>query len=137
MNSFFGKLKVVFDKIPIKARFLKDLGFNISYSGFRYFMQGRKPTPSKKLMESMCDMMDYDLVVIPVKRDIDQQKIKDSLEDKFFSDLNNYLKKYENDPSRTYSKEFGKESSVAKALEAFSTEAAFDPNEKIDVSDLF
>jgi hypothetical protein len=137
MSSFFGKLKVVFDKIPIKARFLKDLGFNISYSGFRYFMQGRKPTPSKKLMESMCDKMGYELVVIPIKKDTEQQQIKESLEDKFFVDLDDYLKKYEDDPARTYSKEFGKESSVAKALEAFSTEAAFDPNEKIDVSDLF
>jgi len=137
MNTFFSKLKVVFDKIPIKARFLKDLGFNISYSGFRYFMQGRKPTPSKKLMENLCDEMGYDLIVIPVKKDEKHQKLKDTLEDAFFVDLDKYLKKYEGDPSRTYSKEFGKESSVAKALEAFTNEPTFDPNEKIDVSDLF
>jgi len=137
MNSFFGKLKVVFEQIPIKARFLKDLGFNISYSGFRYFMQGRKDTPSKKLMEGICDKIGYELVIIPIKKDTEQQQIKESLENKFFTDLNDYLKKYEDDPTRTYSKDFGKESSVAKAIEAFSTEAAFDPNEKIDVSDLF
>ena len=137
MSSFFSKLKVVFDKIPIKARFLKDLGFNISYSGFRYFMQGRKPTPSKKLMESICANMGYELTVIPIKNTPEHQKLKNVLEDQFFVDLNEYLKKYEGDPTRTYSKEFGKESSVANALAAFSTEAAFDPNEKIDVSDLF
>jgi len=137
MNSFFTKLKIVFDKIPIKARFLKDLGFNISYSGFRYFMQGRKPTPSKKLMENICDKMGYQLMVIPVKNDSKYQKLKDTLEDQFFLDLDTYLKKYEDDPARIYSKDFGKESSVAKALKAFSDETKFDPNEKIDVSDLF
>jgi hypothetical protein len=137
MSTFFTKLKVVFEKIPIKARFLKDLGFNISYSGFRYFMQGRKQTPSKKLMEGMCDSMGYELVVIPIKLDEENQKIKDSLENKFFLDLDDYLKKYEDDPARVYSKDFGKESSVAKALEAFSSDTSFDPNEKIDVSDFF
>ena len=137
MSTFFTKLKIVFEKIPIKARFLKDLGFNISYSGFRYFMQGRKPTPSKKLMENICDNIGYELVVIPVKIDEESQKLKDKLEEEFFVDLDEYLKKYENDPSRVYSKDFGGESSVAKALEAFSDEVDFDPNKKIDISDIF
>lgn len=137
MATFFPKLKVIFDQIPIKARFLKDLGFNISYSGFRYFMQGRKPTPSKKLLENMCANMEYEYITIPVKLDEDQQAIKQALEDKFFGDLDLYLKKYENDPSRIYSKEFGKESSVANAIAAFSTEDVFDPNEKVDYSDIF
>jgi len=137
MSTFFTKLKIVFEKIPIKARFLKDLGFNISYSGFRYFMQGRKPTPSKKLMENICDNIGYELVVIPVKIDEESQKLKDKLEEEFFVDLDEYLKKYENDPSRVYSKDFGGESSVAKALEAFSDEVDFDPNQKIDISDIF
>jgi hypothetical protein len=100
-------------------------------------MQGRKQTPSKKLMEGMCDSMGYELVVIPIKLDEENQKIKDSLENKFFLDLDDYLKKYEDDPARVYSKDFGKESSVAKALEAFSSDTSFDPNEKIDVSDFF
>jgi len=136
MTTFFTKLKVVFEKIPIKAKFLKDLGFNISYSGFRYFMQGRKQTPSKKLMESICNNIGYELIVIPVKLDEENQKLKDKMENTFFMDLDEYLKKYENDPVRVYSKDFGGESSVAKALEAFKEED-FDPNEKIDVSDLF
>ena len=137
MNSFFTKLKIVFEKIPIKARFLKDLGFNISYSGFRYFMQGRKPVPSKKLMENLCDNIGYELIVIPIKKaDEEASEMKKSLEDTFFADLDAYLKKYENDPARVYSKDFGGESSVAKAIEAFENEE-FDPNEKIDVSDLF
>jgi len=138
MNSFFTKLKIVFDKIPIKARFLKDLGFNISYSGFRYFMQGRKQVPSKKLMENLCDNIGYELIVIPIKKnDIKAEEIKSSLESTFFSDLDSYLKKYEKDPARVYAKDFGKESSVANAIKAFSMEDTFDPNEKIDVSDLF
>jgi hypothetical protein len=137
MTTFFTKLKIVFEKIPIKARFLKDLGFNISYSGFRYFMQGRKDTPSKKLMENLCNEMGYELITLPVKIEPEQQKLKDNLENSFFLDLDNYLKKYEDDPSRIYSKEFGKESSVAKALEAFASEEEYDPNKKIDVSDIF
>jgi hypothetical protein len=137
MTRFFSTLKVVFEDIPIKARFLKDLGFNISYSGFRYFMQGRREITSKKLLDNLCENMGYEYITIPIKINPDQQDIKHKLEDKFFVDLDTYLKKYENDPTRIYSKEFGKESSVAKAIEAFSTEDVFDPNEKVDYSDIF
>ncbi len=137
MTRFFAKLKVVFEDIPIKARFLKDLGFNISYSGFRYFMQGRRDTTSKKLLDNLSINMGYEYVTIPVKLNDEQQALKHNLEDSFFTDLDIYLKKYENDPSRIYSKEFGKESSVAKAIEAFSTEEVFDPNERVDYSDIF
>lgn len=137
MTRFFTKLKVIFDEIPIKARFLKDMGFNISYSGFRYFMQGRRDTTSKKLMDNLCDNMGYEYVMIPVKLNDEQQVFKHQLEDTFFNDLNGYLKKYENDPTRIYSKEFGKESSVAKAIEAFNTDDVFNPDEKSDFSDVF
>jgi len=137
MNSFFTRLKIVFDKIPIKARFLKDMELNISYSGFRYFMQGRKPTPSKKLMDGMTANMGYEYVTIPVKLDDEQQSIKKVLEDKFFADLDTYLEKYGDDPSRIYTKDFGNQSSTAVALASFSTEDAFDPEERVDLSDLF
>jgi hypothetical protein len=100
-------------------------------------MQGRKTTPSKALMENLCKDMGYDLIVIPVKNDEENQKIKDDLENKFFADLDSYLEKYADDPARIYSTDFGKESSVAKAIEAFTIEDSFDPNEKIDVSDFF
>jgi hypothetical protein len=135
--SFFSKLKEVFEKIPIKTRFLNDLGFNNSYSGFRYFMQDRKSKPSQKLMEKLCDRMNYDYVTIPVKRDPESQAKLQELEDQYFKDLEDYLKEYENDETRVYVKNYGKESTVASAIEAFSKEETFNEQEKIDVSDLF
>jgi len=137
MESFFEKLKEVFEKIPIKARFLKDLGFNISYSGFRYFMQGRKNIPSKKLLDNLCSNMEYEYIMIPIKKDPSGLDAKIKLQEVFFKDLDKYLEKYASDPARVYSKEFGKESSVATAIAAFAADEAFDPNERIDMSDLF
>jgi len=135
--SFFGKLKEVFEKIPIKTKFLKDLGFNNSYSGFRYFMQDRKETPSRKLMEKLCGDMGYEYVVIPVKLDAENQQLKEKIEETFFKDLDEHLKQYSGDTPRTYVKNFGDESSIASALAAFSEEEIFETDTKIDVSDLF
>jgi hypothetical protein len=136
MNSFFRKLKIVFEKIPIKANFLKDLGFNISYSGFRYFMQGRKDLPSKDLLNRLCSEMNYEYITIPIKLDEKNQHKKQELEDQFFLDINTYLSKYKDDQMRIYAKEFGTESSVAKAISAFSEEE-IKPDDKIDLSDIF
>jgi hypothetical protein len=137
LNGFQEKLKEIFDKIPIKTKFLKDLGFNNSYSGFRYFMQDRKESPSKKLMDDLCQRMGYEYVMIPVKMNEDTIKKKEELENQFFTDLEEYLKQYEGDPTRVYVKHFGNESTVASAIEAFSLDEAIDEDKKIDVSDLF
>ena len=138
LTSFFTRLKIVFDKIPIKAKFLKDLDFNVSYSGFRYFMQGRKNIPSDALMTSLCDNMEYELVTIPIKKNNEQQAIKEQLENQFFGDLDVYLKKYGDDPVRSYVKDVSGESSVSNAIDAFSIEDVFaDHDEKIDINDLF
>ena len=137
MQSFFTRLKTVFDKIPIKARFLKDMNLNTSYSGFRYFMQDRNAEPSTQLMEKLCENMEYDLITIPVKRSADQQLIKQNLENTFFQDLDTHLEKYGDDPARTYVKHEGSSSVTAAATQAFSTDDTFDTVEKIDVSDLF
>lgn len=137
MSPFFSKLKIIFEKIPIKARFLKDLGFNISYSGFRYFMQDRKTTPSKKLIDKLCSNMEYEYITIPIKLNPENQLKKTELEDYFFADLESYLKRYEDDQTRIYAKEFGKESSVAKALAAFASEDEFKPDNKVDLSSIF
>jgi len=134
--SFFTKLKEVFEKIPIKTKFLKDLGFNNSYSGFRYFMQGRKGTPSKKLMDKLCNNMGYDYAIIPVKRTPEAKELQSKLEEEFFKDLDKYLELYEDDEPRVYTKHYGKESTVASAIEAFSTEK-HDEKNTIDISDLF
>jgi len=135
MDSFFIKLKDIFEKIPIKARFLKDLRLNISYSGFRYFMQGRKPRPSKELLHRLCENMDYEYITIPIKKNAKGEYYKSQLIEDFFEDLDTYLKKYADDPTRTYSKEFGKESSTATAIAAFSLDEKL--TEKIDLSDIF
>jgi len=137
MTTFFKKLKIVFEKIPIKANFLKDLGFNISYSGFRYFMQGRKDIPSKDLLHKLCDQMEYEYITIPVKLDQSNQDLKEKITTQFFLDLDRYLKKYEGDQTRIYAKEFGNESSVAKAISAFADEEKFKPEDKVDLSDIF
>ena len=136
MTPFFSKLKMVFEKIPVKANFLKDLGFNISYSGFRYFMQGRKDIPSKELLRKLCDEMEYEYITIPVKLDTDNQALKDKISDQFFLDLEKYLKKYDGDQTRIYAKEFGGESATAKAISAFAQEK-FIPDDKVDLSDIF
>jgi len=137
LNRFFTKLKIIFGKIPIKARFLKDLEFNVSYSGFRYFMQDRKSIPSNTLMNNLCNNMDYEYVTIPIKKSADQQAIKESLENHFFGDLDSYLKKYEDDPTRVYTKDLVDSSIVGGAVEAFSVEDVFDIDDKITTSDLF
>ncbi len=137
LSRFFTKLKIIFGKIPIKARFLKDLEFNVSYSGFRYFMQDRKPSPSTALMNNLCDTMGYEFVTIPIKKSIDQQVIKENLENHFFGDLDNYLKKYDEDPSRIYTKDLSDQSTVGSAVDAFSVEDVFDVGDEITVADLF
>ena len=134
--SFFTRLKETFENIPIKTKFLKDLGFNNSYSGFRYFMQNRKGTPSMKLMNKLCNNMDYDFITIPVKRDPTSKALQAQLEDEFFKDLDKYLEQYQKDEPRIYTKHYGTESTVASAIEAFSEDEETKTT-KIDVSDLF
>jgi len=133
--NFFDNLKKIFYKIPVKSRFLKDLGFSSYYSGFRYFMQERANRPSKILMEVLCDNMGYEYIIMPIRKTEDEQEKKEELFQFFFDDLEEYLKKYERDVSRIYTKDFGDESSIASAVEAFTKDELKD--EKIDVSDLF
>jgi len=139
MENFFKNLKDIFESIPTKTRFLKDLGLNNSYTGFRYFMQDRKPEPSSKFMQSLCKEVGYEYILLPVNNSEEHQKIKQTLREDFEKDLKEYLKKYEGDTARLYAKNFGQESSISNAVEAFKEEEdlLLDPNKKIDVSDLF
>jgi hypothetical protein len=138
MTDFFKKLKETLEEIPTKTRFLKDLGLNNSYTGFRYFMQDRKEEPSTKFMELLCEKVGYEYVLMPVKNIEEHQKIKEKLHSEFQSDLDEYLKKYEGDQARLYTKNFGQESSISKAVAAFeSEEELLDPDKQIDVSELF
>ena len=135
--TFFERLKKTFKEIPIKTRFLKDLGFNNSYSGFRYFMQDRKETPSPKFMKKLCENLEYEYIMIPVKKTEESEKHLQVLENLFFDDLDTYLKTYEGDVARVYVKDFGNESIIADAAEAFSTTSVFDEEFDIDASTLF
>jgi len=139
MTDFFKNLKEIFEKIPTKTRFLKDLGLNNSYTGFRYFMQDRKPEPSSKFMKSLCAEVGYEYLLIPVKDTEEHQKLKKKLQEDFEEDLKEYLTKYDGDTARLYAKNFGQESSISNAIEAFQEEdeLLLDPSKKIDVSDLF
>ncbi len=138
MTNFFRGLKDLFDRIPSKTKFLTDIGFNNSYIGFRYFLQGRNDKPSTKFMEQLCEEVGYDYIRVPVKPGTDQEEIRDKLYEEFTSDLEEYLKKYEGDPARTYTKNKAGESSVSAAVAAFEVEQdLLDPNKQLDVSDLF
>ncbi len=135
--SFLKKLKESFEKIPTKTRFLKDLGLGNCYTGFTYFVQGRKDKPSPKLMKLITEELGYDFIQVPIKREGEHQQLKEKLENDFIDDLNEYLKKYEKDEGRFYLKNYGHESSAASAIEAFNAEDILNPSKKIDVTDLF
>jgi hypothetical protein len=139
MTNFFKNLKEIFEEIPAKTRFLKDLGLNNSYTGFRYFMQNRKEEPSTKFMNLLCQELGYKYTLLPIKDTEEHNEIKNKLHAEFETDLKEHLKKYEKDPSRLYAKNYGQESSVSSAIEAFreEEEILLDPSKKIDVSDLF
>ncbi len=137
MATFLEKLKESFEKIPTKTRFLKDLGLGNCYTGFTYFVQGRKDTPAPKLMKLLTEEIDYDYVLVPVKRNEAHSKLKEQLETDFINDVDAYLKKYENDEGRFYLKNYGGESVTASAIKAFDEDDILDPSKKIDVSDLF
>jgi len=132
--EFFKKLKILFEKIPIKNRFLSELGVNTSYSGFRYFMQGRKPEPSTTFLKKVCSNIDYEYIQIPIKLTDDGQKYKEELINQFLIDLEKHLDKYSGDKSRIYVKDFGKTSVVSSAVEAFSQDINDD---LMDIDDLF
>ena len=138
MNNFFSNIKELLDEIPAKTKFLKDLDLNNSYTGFRYFMQGKKQEPSVKFMKKLCDETGYEYILLPVKPTEEHQIMKEKLQTEFRADLKDYLKKYEGDSARTYTKNFGTESSISNAVVAFENEEdLLDPDKQLDVSELF
>ncbi len=127
----------MFDQIPSKTKFLKDLDFNNSYIGFRYFLQERNPEPSIKFMEKMCSELGYDYMRIPIKSETDGHII-DKLQSDFTEDLKKYLKRYENEPQRTPTKSGNSKDNVSEAVAAFRLEQELlDSSKRLDVSDLF
>ncbi len=136
MTNFFKDLKSLFEDIPTKTNFLKDLNFSNSYIGFRYFLQGHQDEPSPKFMKKMSDELGYDYVQIPIKRGEESQLILNKIETDFKEDLKLYLKKYEGDTTNPNSKK--RKASVSEVISTFQIEKdILDPSKQLDVSDLF
>ncbi len=138
MTKFFDGVKELFDKIPTKTKFLKDLGFNHSYIGFRYFVQGHTQEPSPNFMSKLSEELGYEYIRVPIKADGSHQEVIEGLQSEYHNDLEVYLEKYEKDNSRVYTKDRNGEGSVSKVIAAFEMEKdLLDPDKQLDVSDLF
>ncbi len=137
MEQFFERVKSLFEKIPSKPKFLKDLGFSNSYIGFRYFLQGHRSKPSSQFMEKLSSEIGYEYVQIPIKKNEDGDNIIKELTTSFEADLKNHLKKYKGDtpPRSTKSKE--KLDTVDEVIASFETKDVANPKATIDVSELF
>ncbi len=138
MENFFEKIKELFDKVPAKSKFLADIGFNHSYTGFRYFLQGHTERPSPKFMEKLSEEMGYSYIQIPIKSDPEHQEIISNLNDTFVEDLKIYLEKYEGDSKRTITRVRNGAGSVSTSIATFEVDQdLLDPDKQLDVSDLF
>ena len=137
-ESFFAKLKQAFDKIPVKTRFIKDMNLVNNHTGLRYFFQNKRSKPSDTAMNTICENFGYEYVTIPVKKDsVEFKKYIEEMQEDFFDTFNEYIQKYSNDKSRTYTKKYGETSTVANAVEAFNDAENLDKDFKIDIDELF
>jgi hypothetical protein len=137
MATFLDNLREVFNQIPVKTRFLKDLGLGNCYTGFTYFVQGRKDYPAPKLMKLLTEKTGYEYILIPVKKTEEHHKLKDKLEEDFLEDVKKYLEEYKKDKGRFYLKNYGNESVTASAIEAFGDTITNDDGTELDINDLF
>ncbi len=137
MVKFFENIKKIFDKIPVKSKFLKDLHLMKNQTGFRYFMQGHHSEPNRKFMEILCEELDYDYVLVPINHSDKHREIRDKLLLDFETDLDTYVEKYKQDEPRTGSQVTKETSALAEANIAFDADVDFDPNKQIDISGLF
>ena len=97
---FNSKLKEILNKIPNKTNFLRDLGLPGTYLGIRYFLTGKQEKIGDKGLNAILQKMDYELIMVPVKKDSPDKEILLQFQDKFFTDLEDYLTKFENDTRR-------------------------------------
>jgi hypothetical protein len=133
--NFYETLREKLNKVPVKMSLIKDLEIQNNHTGLRYFLQEKKDKPSMTVMEKLCEKIDYQMMVIPVKNGSNSEEIK-KLHTSFFEDLDKYLEKYAGEKERVYTKKFGERSAIADATRAFDDSEV--PDEvKIDVSDLF
>ncbi len=138
MENFFKNIKAVFDKIPVKSKFLKDLNLLKNQTGFRYFMQGHHEEPNKKFMAILCQELGYDYTIVPIKRDEEHRTLRDKLCQDFSDDLNVFVQRYSKDEPRSGGNQDQNRSILDEATIAFETEKELlDPSKQLDVSDLF
>jgi len=98
---FHTKLKEKLGQIPNKTNFMKDIGLKPSYLGIRYFLAGKQEKIGSKGLEKILEKMGYELKLVPVKKDSEAKAKAEELQNIFFEDLDEYLKKFENDEART------------------------------------
>jgi len=101
-DHFLHSLKKIFEKIPVGAKFLKDIGLPSNYSGYRFFMLGRKSRPSLGLLNKMADKLDYKYVTLPIPNTIEGDKLIQESKEMFLEDLEKYIDKFKDDKPRIY-----------------------------------
>ena len=135
-RNFFAALKQAFEKIPVGAKFLKDIGLPSNYSGYRFFMLGRKDRPSIGLIDNLSAKLGYKYVTIPIQNTIEGDKLIKEANEAFFEDLDNYIEKFKDDKPRIY---MSKVTGHSVLGEMFEDESQDDSEKITDVSveDLF
>jgi len=87
-------------KVPNITNFLKDMELPTSYLGIRYFLSGKQDKIGEKGLDKIIDKLGYEMILVPVKTEEDKaEAIK--LQDKFITDLDQYLDKFKGDQKTT------------------------------------
>lgn len=120
---FHTKLKEILSKIPNKTTFLKDLGLPGSYLGVRYFLTGKQPKMGEKGLDNLLACMEHKMVLVPVKIGSEQEAEALDLQKKFLDNLQEYLKKYENDTGRIFGSQLNDASAIEAKLSNLDTSA--------------
>jgi hypothetical protein len=94
-----SKIKdLLIEKVPNITKFLKDMELPLSYLGIRYFLSGKQDKIGEKGLEKIIDKLGYQMVLVPVKLDNDEDlKIATDLQNKFIDDFDIYLNRFSAD----------------------------------------
>ncbi len=118
---FHTKLKDILNKIPNKTTFLKDLGLPGSYLGVRYFLTGKQEKMGEKGLNNLLTSMDHKMVLVPVKIGSSEEADALDLQNKFLGNLEEHLKKYENDAGRVFGSQLKDASTIESKLTNLDT----------------
>jgi protein involved in sex pheromone biosynthesis len=139
---FYVKLKEILSKIPNKTTFLKDIGLPGSYLGVRYFLTGKQPKMGDKGLNKLLEAMNHKMVLVPVKIGSEEEAEALDLQKKFLDNLEEYLKKYENDTGRVFGSQLEDASVIEDKLTNLDTTAPVEIDGVqvdlgIDIEDMF